>query len=107
MLQFLNDNPMLIFCALAAGVIVSCTLIVFVTDYLRSSHQAEIDAELKHEMLSRGMTAEDIKTVLESRTDGEAARLALTGSQGIRVGLGNFHVKLGNLDKSKSSPVST
>jgi hypothetical protein len=95
-------NPWLGLCTLAAFVIVACTLIVFLTDYLRNSQQAAIDAYLKQDMLSRGMSAADIKTVLEASSDGEAARLALSGNQGIQVGLGKFHVKLGDFRKSAS-----
>ena len=35
---------------LAALVIVACVAIVFITDYMRRSHQAEIDATLKNVM---------------------------------------------------------
>src|SRR5580700_7847925 len=37
------------------------------------------------------MSAADIKAVLEARSDGEAVRLALSGNQGVQVGLGKFH----------------
>jgi hypothetical protein len=87
-----------------AFVIVACTAIVFVTDYLRRSHQAEIDAALKQEMLARGMTATDIKTILEANSDGEAARLALAANeQGVRVGLGSFQVEVGGRDRTTST----
>jgi len=98
MLQILNHDPWLLVVILAAGVIVACVGIVFITDYLRKSHQAEIDASLKQEMLSRGMSAADIKTVLESSSDGEALRMAL-GNQSVRVGLGKFRVEVGAVDK--------
>jgi hypothetical protein len=89
MLQLMQDHPWLIVCLLAAGVIVICTAIVFVHEHLRSSQQAEIDASLKHEMLSRGMSAADIKTVLEASTDGAH------DDQPVRVGLGKFQVEVG------------
>jgi hypothetical protein len=41
------------------------------------------------------MSAADIKTVLEARTDGEAARLAQGGNQALRVGLGKFQIEFG------------
>lgn len=94
MQQLLMANPWLAVCALVAAVIVGCVAIVFVTDYLRRSHQAEIDAALKHDMLERGMSAADIKTVLEASADGEAARLAMA-NDGVRVGLGSFQVEVG------------
>ncbi|MBI2826835.1 MAG: hypothetical protein HYX69_19345 [Planctomycetia bacterium] len=93
MLQLLANNPWLALCALVAGVIVACTAIVFIYDYLRQTRQADIDAALKHDMLNRGMSAADIKTVLEASTDGEAARMAL--HQQVRVGLGKFQVEVG------------
>jgi len=96
MLQLLIDNPWLALCGLIAGVIVACTAIVVITDYFRKSHQAEIDATLKQDMLNRGMSAADIKTVLEACADGEATRLALGGNQGVRVGLGKFQVEVGS-----------
>ena len=74
MSQLWLDNPWLVVIALAAGVIVACVAIVFITDYLRKSQQAEIDASLKHDMLNRGMSAADIKTVLEASTESEAMR---------------------------------
>ncbi len=97
MWQILNQEPWLLVIILAAGVIVVCVAIVFITDYLRKSHQAEIDASLKQEMLSRDMSAADIKTVLESSGDGEALRIA-RGNQAVRVGLGKFQVQVGAVD---------
>jgi hypothetical protein len=89
MIELLQDHPWLIVCMLAAVVIVVCTAIVFITEHLRSTHQAEIDASLKHEMLSRGMSAADIKTVLEASADGRQ------NEQPVRVGLGKFQVEVG------------
>ena len=94
MSQFLSENSWLLLAALVAGVIVACTLIVFITDYLRTKHQAELDASLKEDMLERGMSAAEIKLVLEARSDGEPTRLALE-NQGVRVGLGKFKVEVG------------
>lgn len=102
MLQLFVDNPWLAACALAATVIVACVAIVSITGYLRASHQAEIDATLKQNMLSKGMSAADIKTVLEAHADGEATRMALGGNQGVRVGLGKFKVEVGSISDSTS-----
>jgi len=96
MFQPFIDHPWLIVCLLTAIVVVACVAIVFITDYLRTSQQAEIDAALKHDMLNRGMSAAEIKAVLEANTNGEETRLALGANQGVRVGLGNFHVELGS-----------
>ncbi len=98
----LLSNPFQGICTLAAGVIVACTLIVFVTDYLQKKQQSAIDAYLKAEMVSRGMSAADIKTILEASSGGEAARLALGRDEGVHVGLGKFHVKLGEFRDSAS-----
>jgi hypothetical protein len=95
MSQLFLDNPWLAVCGMAAVVIVACVAIVFITDYLRKSHQSEIDASLKQDMLNRGLSAADIKTVLEASSDGEATRLALSGNPGVRVGLGKFQVEVG------------
>jgi hypothetical protein len=97
--QFLV-NPWLGLCTLASVVIVACTAIVFITDFLQKSRQSAFDAYLKQDMLSRGMSAADIKAVLECSSDGEAMRLALSGNQGVQVGLGKFHLKVGDFRKS-------
>ncbi|MEX2114285.1 MAG: hypothetical protein WD845_13920 [Pirellulales bacterium] len=107
MVQLLVDHPWLLVCILAAGVIVICVAIVTITGYLRESQQAEIDATLKQEMIQRGMTAADIKAVLEARTDGEAMRLTLGGNQGVRVGLGKFQVEVGGAaNRPSDSPAA-
>ena len=100
MSKLLMENPWLIVCTLAAGVIVSWVAIVFITDYLRKSHQAEIDASLKQDMLNRGLSAADIKTVLEASSGAEALRLE-HDNQSVRVGLGKFQVEVGGVDKPK------
>ena len=98
MWQILSHDPWLLVVMLAAGVIVSSVAIVFITDYLRRSHQVEIDASLKHEMLSRDMSAADIKTVLESSGSDEALRMA-RANKAVRVGLGKFQVEVGAVNK--------
>ncbi len=102
MMQLLMDNPWLMVCMLAAGVIVGCTAIVFVSDYLTKARQSEIDAALKQDMLNRGMSAADIRTVLEATSDGEAARIR-QANQAVRVGLGKFHVEVGGGHQGESA----
>jgi hypothetical protein len=102
-MQLFIDNPWLVLCGMVGLVIVVCVAIVFITDYLRKSHQAEIDATLKQDMLQRGMSAGDIKTVLEASSDGEATRLMLGGNQGVRVGLGKFQVEVGGPSQAAPS----
>ena len=95
MLELIKDNPWLVVIGAAAGVIVGCTAIVFVTDYLKQTHQAEIDATLS-EMIARGMSAAEIKQILEASSNGEAVRLALGQAGGVRMGLGKFNVECGS-----------
>jgi tartrate dehydratase alpha subunit/fumarate hydratase class I-like protein len=102
MSQVFIDNPWLVLCVVIAVVSVTCTALVFITDYLRKSHQAEIDAALKQDMLNRGLSAADIKTILEASSDGEEMRMAMCGDQGVRVGLGKFQVEVGAVNKSVS-----
>jgi hypothetical protein len=101
MSQLFIDNPWLVVCILAAAVTVICTAIVFITDYLRRSHQAEIDASLKQDMLSRGLSAADIKAVLEASTGpyAEGAESLGHANQVVRVGLGKFQVEVGGANK--------
>ncbi len=94
MFQLFIENPWLALSIPIALVIVACAAISILPEHLRQSRQAEIDAALKHDMLSRGMTAADIKTVLEASTDGEVTRMAL--HQPVRVGLGKFQVEVGS-----------
>jgi hypothetical protein len=92
MSELLLNNPWLVVCMLVALVIVACTAIVFGSEFFRKARQAEIDAGLKQLMLERGMTAADIKTVLEASTDGGELRHA---THPVRVGLGKFQVEVG------------
>jgi hypothetical protein len=64
--ELLLNNPWLIVVGL--GMLVPICGIVFgtVTSYLQQTHRAELEASLKHAMLERGMSAEDIKIVLEA-----------------------------------------
>jgi hypothetical protein len=66
MYDLLMRNPWLL--VIALGILVPITGIVFgtVTTYLQKVRQAELDASLKHAMLERGMSAEEIKMVLEA-----------------------------------------
>jgi len=70
MQELLVHNPWLI--PVALGILVPITGIVFgtVSNHCRRVRQAELDAGLKHEMLERGMSAEEIKTVLEASSRG-------------------------------------
>lgn len=90
--EVLTAHPWLVVCMLVAFVIVACVAIVFVTEHLRKSRQAEIDATLKQQMLEAGMSAADIRTVLEASSDGGVLKHA---NQPVRVGLGKFQIEVG------------
>lgn len=94
-LQLFMNDPWLVVCVLIAAVILGCVAIVFVSDYLRKTRQAEIDAALKQDMLNRGLSAIDIKTVLEASGDAELLRQSQCGAEHVRVGLGSFRVEVG------------
>ncbi len=87
--QLLTEQPWLVVLILISIVIIACTAIVFVTDYLRRTHQAEIDATLKREMIARGLPAAEIKTILESTGDIEQLRAS---QQIVRLGNGLIEV---------------
>src|SRR5262245_32923592 len=74
MFEILYANPWLVVVAL--GTIIPVCAIVFgtVTRYLQNSRQAELDASLKHEMLQRGMSADDIVRVIQARAKGPKHR---------------------------------
>ena len=68
MYELITENPWLVPTAL--GLLIPICGIVFgtVTYYLQEKNQAELDASLKHAMLERGMSAEEIVTVLAAST---------------------------------------
>jgi hypothetical protein len=74
MLQIFAENPWLI--VVCGGMLIPLAGIVFgtVTSYLVQTKRAELEASLKHEMLQRGMSAEDIKTVMEATSAGARSR---------------------------------
>jgi hypothetical protein len=102
MLDLLQTHPWLIVLFLIAAVVIACVAIVFVTDYNRRTHQAEIDAMLKRDMLARGLSAADIKTVLEASGDPEHARAACENG-GVRLGLGKLQVEMGSFPQPPGS----
>jgi hypothetical protein len=64
--EFLNDNPWLIIPSLALLIPIIGIMFGTVTSYLLRARQAELDAALKQDMLQRGMTAEEIRIVIEA-----------------------------------------
>ena len=55
----------------ATGVI--CTIVVSVSGTFNSIHRRRVEAELKRDMMDRGMSAEDITKITESATPPEDA----------------------------------
>ena len=76
MLQLLQENPWLL--VIGLGVLVPLFGIVFgtVTGYLATVRKAELEAGLKQEMIQRGMSADEIKLVIESTTPRRGKRCA-------------------------------
>ncbi|HLN33480.1 MAG TPA: hypothetical protein VK395_37480 [Gemmataceae bacterium] len=66
MLELFSANPWLIVIVLGCLIPISAIVLGTVTTYLQKSRQAELDASLKHDMLQRGMSADDIVRVLEA-----------------------------------------
>ena len=66
MLELLHEQPWLLVVGL--GVLIPLFGIVFgtVTKYLTDVRRAELDTALKQDMVQRGMSADEIKTVIEA-----------------------------------------
>jgi hypothetical protein len=71
MLELLRENPWLIIVILALLIPIFGIVFGTVTSYLTRTRQAELDASLKHEMLQRGMSAEEIRMVVEASPRGK------------------------------------
>jgi hypothetical protein len=59
-----DGGEMIAITAIVGGLI--CGVIVMIGEFWRRIRKAEIDAKLKTDMLDRGMSAEEIKVVLEA-----------------------------------------
>ena len=66
MLELLQENPWLIVVCLALLIPILGIIFGTVTGYLTRVRKAEIEASLKMEMLQRGMSAAEIKMVVEA-----------------------------------------
>jgi hypothetical protein len=66
MYDIVMAHPWLIPGALAMLIPILAIAFGTVTSYLEKTRQAELDAGLKHAMLERGMSAEEIQAVLEA-----------------------------------------
>jgi hypothetical protein len=68
MLQILIEYPWLAAVALTMLVPITAILVAVPMDSWRKVREAELDASLKHAMLERGMSAEDIAMVISTRS---------------------------------------
>ena len=66
MLEIFSREPWLIVVCMALLIPICGIVFGTIGSYLRYAKQAELDASLKNEMLQRGMSADEIKTVVEA-----------------------------------------
>jgi hypothetical protein len=66
MLEVFSQSPWLIIVCLSLLIPIFGIIFGTTTNYLSRVRQAEIEASLKHDMLQRGMSAEEIKMVIEA-----------------------------------------
>jgi hypothetical protein len=66
MLDLLSANPWLLIVILALLIPIFGIIFGTTTNYLSRVRQAELEASLKHDVLQRGMSAEEIKMVIEA-----------------------------------------
>jgi hypothetical protein len=66
MLELLLNNPWLIVVSLALLIPIVGIVFGTTTSYLARVRQAELEASLKQDMLQRGMSAEEIRMVIEA-----------------------------------------
>jgi len=60
-----------------------CGIVAMVTHFLHANRKAEINAALKQEMLNRGMSADDIRVVLDAGTPASPRRKASDSPEGL------------------------
>jgi hypothetical protein len=63
----------------ATGVI--CTVVVFIAGAVNSIHRRRVAADLKREMIERGMTADDIVRIIEAAPPPDDAEQAWISAQ--------------------------
>jgi hypothetical protein len=64
--ELFTENPWLLVSCLALMIPIFGIVFGTITNYLSSIHKAGLEASLKQDMLQRGMSAEEIKTVIEA-----------------------------------------
>jgi hypothetical protein len=76
MLDILRHDPWLIVVCLAFFIPIVAIVLGKTTSYLARVRQAELEANLKRDMLERGMTAEEIQIVIEATARRDAKTCA-------------------------------
>jgi hypothetical protein len=66
MYELFSQNPWLVMMGMIMMVPISAIVFGTLTNYLQRTRLAELETSLKHAMLERGMSAEEIRTVLEA-----------------------------------------
>jgi hypothetical protein len=66
MWEAVQNNPGILIPLLAISIPIFAVVFGTVTGYLTAVRKAELETSLKLEMVQRGMSAEDIKTVIEA-----------------------------------------
>lgn len=69
MLEFINANPWTL--PATAGAVFGCLIpiVAIVTDHFRKVRQAELDYQLKRDLLAQGKTPDEIEMVLEMTSE--------------------------------------
>jgi hypothetical protein len=77
MFELMQEHPWLI--PVALGLLIPICGIVFgtITHYLQEKNQADLDASLKHAMLERGMSAQEIAMVLQASSKHKCGKKAM------------------------------
>ena len=66
MLELFQENPWLLIPSLALLIPIFGVMFGTITSYLTAVRKAELETALKQDMLQRGMSADEIKTVIEA-----------------------------------------
>ena len=74
MLEIIRENPWLIIPCLALLIPILGIIFGSTTKAWSSVRRAEMDAALKQDMLQRGMSADEIRTVLEASSQGRSGK---------------------------------
>jgi len=77
MYQLLSENPWIM--VIALGLMVP--IIARITQYLHRVRRDELETSLKHAMLEKGMSAQDIKMVLEATAERAGTKKGTTPTE--------------------------